>query len=241
MNKENMTGKFQKIALLIDAENTMQDKLERIIQKISAYGCIVIKRAYGDWSKENLKNWKTPLNRFGIKAEQQFNYTPQKNSTDMALTIDALDLLHQSSYDALAIVSSDCDFTPVSIYVKEHGVYVIGIGKKKTPEAFQKSCNKFIPLEDIDSKIDNTPQNKLSPPVSESRKEIPEDIHKLLKEAFELHKKEGWAALSRAASYIKIKQPDFSLKKYYSQFYKLIDAFQEKYKLDKSHTKYQCK
>ena len=108
--------------------------------------------------------------RFGIKAEQQFNYTPKKNSADMALTIDALDLLHQSSYDALAIVSSDCDFTPVSLYVREHGIYVIGIGEKKTPEAFKKSCNEFILLKTADSKIDNTLQNKPSQSGSEKRK-----------------------------------------------------------------------
>ena len=92
-----MMEKFQKLALLIDAENIALDNLESVIRKISAYGRIVIQRAYGDWSKESLKNWKDSLNRFGIKAEQQFNYTPQKNSTDMALTIDALDLLYQSS------------------------------------------------------------------------------------------------------------------------------------------------
>ena len=88
----------------------------------------------------------------------------------MALTIDALDLLHQSSYDALAIVSSDCDFTPVSLYVREHGIYVIGIGEKKTPEAFKKSCNEFILLKTADSKIDNTLQNKPSQSGSEKRK-----------------------------------------------------------------------
>ena len=163
-------GKFQNLALLIDAENIALDKLESVIQKTSAYGRIVIQRAYGDWSKESLKNWKDSLNRFGIKAEQQFNYTPQKNSTDMALTIDALDLLYQSSYDALAIVSSDCDFTPVSLYVREHGIYVIGIGEKKTPEAFKKSCNEFILLKTADSKIDNTLQNKPSQSGSEKRK-----------------------------------------------------------------------
>ena len=236
-----MMDKFQKLALLIDAENIALDNLESVIRKISAYGRIVIQRAYGDWSKESLKNWKDSLNRFGIKAEQQFNYTPQKNSTDMALTIDALDLLYQSSYDALAIVSSDCDFTPVSLYVREHGIYVIGIGEKKTPEAFKKSCNEFILLKTADSKIDNTLQNKPSQSGSEKRKKIPESIHKLLKEAFETHKKEGWVALSRASSYIKNKQPDFSLKEYYSKFYKLIQYFPEKYKLEKSHTKYQCK
>ena len=162
--------KFQKLALLIDAENIALDNLESVIRKISAYGRIVIQRAYGDWSKESLKNWKDSLNRFGIKAQQQFNYTPQKNSTDMALTIDALDLLYQSSYDALAIVSSDCDFTPVSLYVREHGIYVIGIGEKKTPEAFKKSCNEFILLKTADSKIDNTLQNKPSQSGSEKRK-----------------------------------------------------------------------
>ena len=165
-----MMEKFQKLALLIDAENVALDKLESVIQEISAYGRIVIQRAYGDWSKESLKNWKDSLNRSGIKREQQYNYTPQKNSTDMALTIDALDLLHQSSYDALAIVSSDCDFTPVSLYVREHGIYVIGIGEKKTPEAFKKSCNEFILLKTADSKIDNTLQNKPSQSGSEKRK-----------------------------------------------------------------------
>ena len=230
-----MMEKFQKLALLIDAENIALDNLESVIQEISAYGRIVIQRAYGDWSKESLKNWKDSLNRFGIKAEQQFNYTPKKNSTDMALTIDALDLLYQSSYDALAIVSSDCDFTPVSLYVREHGIYVIGIGEKKTPEA------EFILLKTADSKIDNTLQNKPSQSGSEKRKKIPESIHKLLKEAFETHKKEEWVALSRASSYIKDKQPDFSLKEYYSKFYKLIQDFPEKYKLEKSHKKYQCK
>ena len=165
-----MMEKFQKLALLIDAENIALDKLESVIQEISAYGRIVVQRAYGAWSKESLKNWKDSLNRFGIKAEQQFNYTPKKNSADMALTIDALDLLHQSSYDALAIVSSDCDFTPVSLYVREHGIYVIGIGEKKTPEAFKKSCNEFILLKTADSKIDNTLQNKPSQSGSEKRK-----------------------------------------------------------------------
>ena len=145
--------KFQKLALLIDAENIALDKLESVIQEISAYGRIVIQRAYGDWSKESLKNWKDSLNRFGIKAEQQFNYTPKKNSADMALTIDALDLLNQSS-----------------LYVREHGIYVIGIGEKKTPEAFKKSCNEFILLKTADSKIDNTLQNKPSQSGSEKRK-----------------------------------------------------------------------
>ena len=116
-----MMEKFQNLALLIDAENIALDKLESVIQKTSAYGRIVIQRAYGDWSKESLKNWKDSLNRFGIKAQQQFNYTPKKNSTDMALTIDALDLLYQSSYDALAIVSSDCDFTPCRRPWRRHG------------------------------------------------------------------------------------------------------------------------
>ncbi|WP_419528445.1 OST-HTH/LOTUS domain-containing protein, partial [Akkermansia sp.] len=90
-------------------------------------------------------------------------------------------------------------------------------------------------------KIDNTLQNKPSQSGSEKRKKIPESIHKLLKEAFETHKKEGWVDLSQASSYIKDKKPDFSSKKYYSQFYKLIQDFPEKYKLEKSHKKYQCK
>ena len=132
--------------MLIDADNTQLSKLEAVIQEISTYGRIVVKRAYGNWRKDSLKNWENELKRLAIKAQQQFDYVSGKNTTDMALVIDTLDLLHSDIYDAFVIVASDSDYTPLAIKLHESGVYVMGVGEKKTPEAFRNACDEFVIL-----------------------------------------------------------------------------------------------
>ena len=138
-----------KIALLIDADNTQLQKLDAIMTEISTRGRIVVKRAYGNWKKRNLNKWENELKRLGIKAEQQFDYVSGKNATDMALVIDTIELLHREIYDAFVIVASDSDYTPLAIHLREQGVHVVGVGEKKTPEAFRKSCDEFIYLENL--------------------------------------------------------------------------------------------
>lgn len=103
---------LKKIVMLIDADNAQLNKLEDIIRELSAYGRIVVKRAYGNWRKDTLKRWEPELKRLAIKAEQQFDYVTGKNTTDIALTIDAMDLLHTELYDSFIIVASDSDYTP---------------------------------------------------------------------------------------------------------------------------------
>jgi len=141
---------LQKIVLLIDADNTRLSKMEAVIREISTHGRIVVKRAYGNWKKEALKNWENELKRLAIKAEQQFDYVSGKNATDMALVIGTLDLLHSNLYDAFVIVASDSDYTPLAIRLHESGVYVIGVGERKTPKAFRNACDEFVFLENLD-------------------------------------------------------------------------------------------
>ena len=135
---------LQKIAMLIDADNTQLAKLEAVIQEVNTLGRIVVKRAYGNWKKESLKRWEGEIKRLAIKAEQQFDYVSGKNATDMALVIDTIELMHEDIYDAFVIVASDSDYTPLAIHLREKGVYVIGVGEKKTPESFRKSCDECI-------------------------------------------------------------------------------------------------
>ncbi len=143
---------LHKIALLIDADNTQLKKMEAVIREVSTHGRIVVKRAYGNWKKDILKNWEDELKRLAIKAEQQFDYISGKNATDMALVIDTLDLLHSGIYDAFVIVASDSDYTPLAIKLHESGVFVMGVGEKKTPEAFRNACDEFIFLENLGDK-----------------------------------------------------------------------------------------
>ncbi|NMU76233.1 NYN domain-containing protein, partial [Vibrio parahaemolyticus] len=119
-------------------------KLNLIIEELSSFGQIIVKRAYGDFSAEQLKNWKQPLNELAIQAKQQFAYTSGKNSTDSLMIIDAMDLLYSNKYDAFALVSSDSDFTKLASRLKESEIYVFGVGKKMTPVAFRNACDDFM-------------------------------------------------------------------------------------------------
>lgn len=145
---------LQKIAVVIDADNTQISKLEDVFHEISTRGRIVVKRAYGNWHKPTLKNWGEIIKRLAIKAEQQFDYVSGKNATDMALVIDTIELLYKNLYDAFVIVSSDSDYTPLAIKLREAGVYVMGVGEQKTPVAFRNACDEFLFLENCSSSVE---------------------------------------------------------------------------------------
>ena len=135
---------LESIVVLIDAENAQPRKLKAVMEEISSYGRIVVKKAFGNWKDERLKNWEPELKRLAIKPEQQFAYTSGKNATDISLTIEAMDLLYTKIYDAFVLVSSDSDYTPLAIRLRESGVTVFGVGEGKTPEPFRNACDVFV-------------------------------------------------------------------------------------------------
>lgn len=138
-----------RIALLIDADNAPASKIGLILNDLATYGECNIRRAYGNWTKSGLKGWIAELHDSAIRPMQQFDLTTQKNASDMALAIDAVDLLHTGRPDAFAIVSSDSDFTPLVHYLREHGAAVYGYGREKTPTPFQSACTRFTVLEQL--------------------------------------------------------------------------------------------
>lgn len=236
---------LEKMAVLIDADNTQLSKLEPLLQEISTHGRIVTKRAYGNWRKDALKNWESELKRLAIKAEQQFDYTAGKNATDIALVIDAVTLLHRNLYDAFVLVSSDSDFTPLAIHLRESGVYVMGVGKKTTPEAFRNSCDTFIILENVGSDKDDEPAE-----VNEAKEKpaecVPDEmaasdikvIHKLLRIASEQYADDGgFTGLGVAGQYIRRVKPDFDVRSYgFKKLVQFIEAFPKRYKIKKKST-----
>ena len=151
---------LQKMVLLVDADNTQLSKLEAVIEEVSLHGRIIVKRAYGNWKKDTLKNWEPELKRLAIKAEQQFDYVAGKNATDIALVIDAMHLLYRGIYDSFVLVASDSDYTPLALDLHESGVYVIGVGELKTPESFRNSCDDFIYLENLNNESDECGTDK---------------------------------------------------------------------------------
>ena len=199
-----MTEEIQRIAMFIDADNTQVGKIEAAILEISKYGKILVKRAYGNWTKTNLKSWEEIIRKLAIKQMQQPDYVKGKNATDMALTIDALDFLYNSDYDSFAIVSSDSDFTPLAIKLREAGKNVIGIGNKKTSEAFVSSCDNFVYLENLSGK---EKEKEMEPVYWE--------LDNLITIAYETYQNDdGYVNVWAAGSYIKRVKPDFDIKNY---------------------------
>ena len=141
----------KRIAVLIDAENTSPLQMEAVLQELSTDGQILLKRAYGNWAEICLTPWASEVNRLAIRTFQQFNCASGKNAADIALVIDAMELLHSGLYDEFAIISSDSDYTPLAIKLRESGVRVVGVGKRHTPESFCNACDQFIYLETLNS------------------------------------------------------------------------------------------
>ncbi len=138
------------IALLIDGDNAAPKRLAAILEEVSKQGTITIRRIYGDWTTQGMSGWKDLLNSNAIQPVQQFAYTKGKNSTDSALIIDAMDILHGELVDAFCIVSSDSDYTRLATRLRESGLFVMGVGEKKTPDAFVKASERFIYVENLD-------------------------------------------------------------------------------------------
>ena len=196
------------IALFIDCDNISHKAIEGIISELSNYGVVNIRQAYGNWTKSNLKNWESKLLEFAIKPIQQFDYSKQKNATDILMTIDAIDMLHTKKIDAFAIATSDSDFTPVVMRVQQEGIKVFGFGEKKTPEAFMAACSQFIFTEKLMATT-VTPIDKNSvKELKEARKtteELQADkwLRKLLANALNQTMDEfGWSNLADMGAYI---------------------------------------
>ncbi len=145
------TAPSRRIALLIDADNVSHGKIAAMLAELSKYGVANIRRAYGDWASPGLKGWTARLHEHAIRPIQQFSYSKGKNATDMALVIDAMELLYTQKPDAFCIASSDADFTPLVMQLRANGHEVYGFGERKTPEPFVNACSTFLYLDRLDA------------------------------------------------------------------------------------------
>jgi uncharacterized protein (TIGR00288 family) len=138
-----------RVALLIDADNSPAKKIDLILNELSTFGETSIRRAYGNWKKAELKGWEDVLHEHAIRPIQQYDYSKGKNASDMALVIDAMALLYTDAPDAFGLVSSDADFTPLVMHLREKGAAVYGFGAQKTPEPFVNACSRFLFIDKI--------------------------------------------------------------------------------------------
>ena len=206
-----MTSSGARLAVLIDADNTSPKYADALLDELAKYGVATVKRAYGDWTTSQLGGWKTQLNRHAIAPVQQFSYTTGKNSTDSALIIDAMDLLYSGNLDAFAIVSSDSDFTRLATRIRESGMTVYGLGRRKTPSSLVAACDKFIYLEVLGDEADEpdepADQDGAPPPLPE--------LEPLLRRAIDsTSQDDGWAQLGSIGTFLSSASTSFDPRNY---------------------------
>ena len=204
--------KTERLAVLIDADNTQATIIEGLLSEVAKYGTASVKRIYGDWTSTALRNWKEVLLEYSIQPIQQFGYTKGKNATDSAMIIDAMDLLYTGKFHGFCIVSSDSDFTKLASRIRESGLIVYGFGEKKTPAAFVSACDKFIYIEVLRAKI-----NENESIAKKSAAELKQDTRlvRLLRDAVEASSDEsGWALLATTGSNIAKQSSEFDPRNY---------------------------
>lgn len=195
------------IALLIDADNCPAAQITAILDELSKYGVVNIRRAYGDWKSQTLNGWAEILHDHAIQPIQQFAYTKGKNATDSAIIIDAMDLLHGQRLSAFGIASSDSDFTPLAMRLRANGHKVFGFGEKKTPAPFVNACTKFLFLESLGRPLttDASPASIPAMPQRKTIKELRCDtrlVNALRDAVAAVSDEEGWAPLQKVDSHI---------------------------------------
>jgi uncharacterized LabA/DUF88 family protein len=228
-----MVDRSPRIALLIDADNSPAAKIGVILNELSTFGETSIRRAYGNWKKQELRGWEELLHEHAIRPMQQFDYSKGKNASDMAMVIDALDLLYSDRPEAFGIVSSDADFTPLVMYLRAKGAAVYGFGGQKTPEPFVNACSRFLFLDKLakaagDGDADEAmPEDAVATPLRVPTAKLKQDrkLVGLLRNAVEAAKGEsGWARVGAVGQQIG-NQASFDSRNYgYSTLTKLLKA-----------------
>lgn len=222
----------RKIAVLIDADNVSEKYVKYIFDEISNHGTPTYKRIYGDWTTPQLSSWKKVLLNYSITPIQQYSYTTGKNSTDSALIIDAMDILYSDNVDGFCIVSSDSDFTRLAARLREDGMYVIGMGEKKTPTAFIAACEKFKYLEVLAAPTAApTPSDTKTEepkPAQDGMASVSELIETIKVIVTETSDDDGWAFLGEVGKRLNKRYPDFDTRNYgHAKLTPLISSLKE--------------
>ncbi|MDR1405096.1 MAG: NYN domain-containing protein [Candidatus Methanoplasma sp.] len=223
----------RKIAILIDADNVPGKYVKFIFDEISKHGTPTYRRIYGDWTNTAKGAWKNVLLEYSISPMQQFENTKGKNSTDSALIIDAMEIFYAGNVEGFCIVSSDSDFTKLAAILREKGMFVLGIGEKKTPEPFIKACQQFKFLEILAAAETMPADAELRSPMSSDqsaadkklesdRKELTAQVKAILEEEAG---PDGWSKMSAVANTIIKREPSFDSRNYkFKKFKDLVDG-----------------
>lgn len=196
------------LAILIDADNSSPKWAEAIFEEIASLGEASVRRVYGDFSRQQMAGWQDMIPALGLVPHHSPANTVGKNASDIALVIDAMDLMHSGRFDGFVLISSDSDFTRLASRIREQGLDVYGIGQRKTPAAFRMACKRFIFVENLTGGREQETRDA-------PRREKPTDAVPLILAAMQaIDKDQEWFALGPVGQTITANHPDFDSRTY---------------------------
>ncbi len=248
-----------KIAILIDGDNAQANLLPQTLVEAGKYGLVTVRRIYGDWTTSSMNSWKEILNFHAVQPIQQFRYTIGKNATDSAMIIDAMDLLHSGVVDGFCLVSSDSDYTRLATRIRESGVFVMGVGEKKTPKPFVNACDVFVYTSNLVTEhkatrvaaprqsqrrkkspvvSGTTPVSSTIPPAAPITAPPPDsdnenDPMPIIRQAYEIAQQEdGWARLDHMGNALYQLDPGFDPRTYgHRQLSRMISSYKDLFQM----------
>jgi hypothetical protein len=239
MANENLNSLRNKVAILIDGDNAQSSLLPQMLVEAGRHGQVTVRRIYGDWTTNSMNSWKETLNYHAFQPIQQFRYTVGKNATDSAMIIDAMDILHNGVVDGFCLVSSDSDYTRLATRIRETGIFVMGIGEKKTPKAFVNACDVFVYTENLVEEKKATQQRhtqarrtaKAKGLDKEEKEEL--DPMPILSQAFEMAVgQDGWARLDGMGNALYQLDPGFDPRTYgHKQLSRMVTKLKDRFEM----------
>ncbi len=232
--------------MLIDGDNAQSSLLPQMLAEAGKYGMVTLRRIYGDWTTSSMNSWKDVLNYHAVQPIQQFRYTVGKNATDSAMIIDAMDTLHSGVVNGFCLVSSDSDYTRLATRIRESGVFVMGIGDKKTPKPFVNACDVFVYTSNLTagqkpSRPASQRQSQRKKPASatspalppQTEPEIENDPMPLIRQAYDIAEQEdGWARLDIMGNALYQLDPGFDPRTYgHRQLSRMIASYKELFEM----------
>ena len=236
MANDNLSPLRNKIAILIDGDNAQSSLLQEMLVEAGKHGQVTVRRIYGDWTTNNMNSWKDVLNYHAFQPIQQFRYTVGKNATDSAMIIDAMDILHSRVVEGFCLVSSDSDYTRLATRIRETGIFVMGIGEKKTPKAFVNACDVFVFTENLatEKKAIQRKQTQTRKKTGQKKAEKDElDPMPILSQAFEMAEgQDGWAPLATMGQALYQIDPSFDPRTYgHKQLSRMIASLKTRFEM----------
>ena len=204
------------LAVLIDADNTSAKHAQAIFDEIVKLGEANVRRIYGDFSHGRLAGWDTAIQSLAILQHQQRSNSKGKNASDIALVIDAMDLMHKRTLDGVVLVSSNSDFTRLAQRLREEGLVVYGFGeRKKAVEAFRNACNRFIYVENLlEAEPEAGEGSATRARGAAQKKDSPSKARRIIADAIGEPDADGWESLGSVGQRIQGAHPDFDPRSY---------------------------